>query len=309
MSNYLFFQQLGKGGFGEVWLAQSTVTGETVAVKFLHNLDPEAVKRFRREIRLLSEEINNRFVVDVLDYNLATDQPYFVMEYCAGGSLRERVGKFRWKEAAEVLSHTVQALRSVHRKGGYHRDIKPDNILLAHDAESGERLFKLSDFGLGRTPHNNSTAMTNSPCGTTGYIAPEVLLGHGYSPAADIYSLGVTIIELITGQKNSHIAYHAGGSPLAFTNLLNKMTDNHAAQRPHLLHIVRVLDKLLNAPKRSPQMMAATLMTSPSRPQVGDWLVLGAGALGLLALLAGGEDKKWDAQVGRYRRADGRFAS
>jgi serine/threonine protein kinase len=291
-------------------LAEVESTGTRVAIKLLNRITEDARNRFRREVRLLHEQINNRFVVDVLAHDLTTATPYIVMEYCEGGSLRQYVGKqCDWKTAAQILSCAVQGLAGIHRAGGYHRDIKPDNLLLRGDGQGGW-IIKVSDFGLGRTPNSQSSIMTHSPAGTQGYMAPEIVSGSPYHPAADIYSLGVTIIELLTGQRSNR-AQQSAQVPLEFIQLLNAMTNAIPHQRPSIQKISAALYSILERrqPLRRPEAMRdAQPQPQPVSPRfnLSTGLFI-AGGLALLALLAGGDDTQWDARVGRYRGSDGQF--
>lgn len=308
---YRFIKSLGRGAFGEVWLAERESDDAPVAVKFLHDITEGALSRFRREVRLLSEHLDNRFVVDIKGHDLSASPPYFVMEFCEGGSLRQYVGRqWAWQEAARVLSCAVQGLAGLHRAVGYHRDVKPDNLLLAKDGR-GKWLVKVSDFGLGRTPDPLSSTMTNSPGGTFGYMAPEIVSGGEYICAADIYSLGVTIIELLTGRRGNRISPSAE-VPAALALLLNDMTDADQRRRPTVEVIGARLYAVLKpegqpaAPQAAPTATRASAAAAQQPAKIGaGWLV--GGAVALLALLAAGDDKKWDARVGRYRGDDGRF--
>lgn len=312
LNGYRRVQLLGRGSFGEVWLAETEADGSRVAIKFLHDVTQGALNRFRREVRLLREHINNRFVVDIKGHDLSASPPYFVMEYCEGGSLRQFIGRpWPWQAAARVLSCAVQGLTGLHRVVGYHRDIKPDNLLRAKDGQ-GRWLVKVSDFGLGRTPDPGSSTMTNSPGGTFGYMAPEIVSGGDYTPAADVYSLGVTIIELLTGRRGS-VLLPSPQVPDAFTSLLNDMTNTEPQKRPSLAVIsVRLYSILKPVGRPAPQVAAPPPVQSQAaavapQPKIGaGWLI---GGVALLALLARGDDKKWDSKVGRYRGEDGRFKS
>lgn len=250
IAGYNFINNLGRGSFGEVWLAEGQAGRIRVAVKLLHNLQGDALDRFRREIRLLSENIDNKFVVNIFDHDLYATPPYVVMEYCEGVSLRQWVGQpCDPKTAAWVLSCAVQGLEGIHRAGGYHRDIKPDNLLLGKD-ENGKWIVKVSDFGLARTPDTNSTPMTDSPRGTLAYMAPEVLSGGHYTPAADIYSLGITVIELLTGMKDRRAAMPSL-VPTALATLLRRMADDDPSKRPSIRDISASLQSLLQPEARA----------------------------------------------------------
>jgi serine/threonine protein kinase len=308
ITGYNFINRLGRGSFGEVWLAEVASSRARVAIKILHNLRGDALDRFRREIRLLSENINNKFIVDIFDHALYATPPHVVMEYCEGGSLRQWVGQpCDPRTAAWVLSCAVQGLEGIHRAGGYHRDIKPDNLLLAKD-ENGKWIVKVSDFGLARTPDPNSTPMTDSPRGTLAYMAREVLSGGRHTTAADVYSLGITVIELLTGMKD-HRAVLPHLVPPALAVLLHRMVDDNPSNRPSVRDISASLQNLLQpevqAVRQEPPQVTQPQTAAPQFKIGPGWII--GGGLALLALLAGGDDKKWDSNVGRYRGQDGRF--
>src|SRR5262249_12934013 len=163
-----------------------------VAVKALARGSASDLERFTRELRMLRTQITNRHVVDVLDWDLGHDPPYLVMEFCEGGPLRAWVGKKPpWRSVAVALAHAINGLHGLHRADGFHRDIKPDNLLMGKDSATGEMVVKVADFGLARAPVTATGPMTRSAMGTPGYIAPEVLAGAPYAASADIYSLGV----------------------------------------------------------------------------------------------------------------------
>lgn len=309
IAGYDFINRLGRGSFGEVWLAESQATRSRVAIKFLHNLQGDALDRFRREIRLLSENVNNKFVVDIIDHALYATPPHIVMEYCEGDSLRQWVGQpCDPRTAAWVLSCAVQGLEGIHRAGGYHRDIKPDNLLLAKGG-NGKWIVKVSDFGLARTPDPNSTPMTDSPLGTLAYMAREVPLGGAHTPAADVFSLGITVIELLTGVRDNR-ALLPPTVPLALAALVRSMVDDDPSGRPSIKDISASLQNILRpevqVAQQSPPPQVAQQQEAAPQFKIGPGWIIGGG-LALLALLAGGNDKKWDSNVGRYRGPDGRF--
>ena len=309
INGYNFINKLGRGSFGEVWLAEEQASRARVAIKLLHNLQGDALDRFRREIRLLSENINNKFVVDIFDHDLYATPPHVVMEYCEGGSLRQWVGQpCDPRTAAWALSCAVQGLEGIHRAGGYHRDIKPDNLLLAKD-ENGKWIVKVSDFGLARTPDPNSTPMTDSPRGTYAYMAREILSGGRHTPAADVYSLGITVIELLTGARDRRAALPPSVPP-ALAALLRRMADDDPLKRPSVRDISASLQALLQpevqVARQAPPPQAAQQQAVAPQFKIGPGWIIGGG-LALLALLAGGDDKRWDSNVGRYRGSDGRF--
>ncbi len=300
---YRIERLLGSGGFGEVYLAEDCFMGSSVAIKILRDRSFDAGDRFRRELRILRSQLNNRHVATVLDADLEALPPYIVLEYCARGSLRQWVDQRRpWRDVAVALAHAMFGLRDVHALGGFHRDLKPDNLLLAEDDAAGELIVKVADFGLARVPSTSSDLMTNDARGTFGYTAPEVLLGHPFTAASDVYALGITAVELITGARDPAVALP--GIPESFAKLIRAMTVPTASQRPTLDELARKFNALLQ-----PTVPPATAShDKPSAASGGGWLVLlGLGAAALAAWTRGNE-KDWDASVGRYRGLDGRFA-
>lgn len=249
IENYEVLYKLGEGGFGTVYLAQHKFTKELFAVKFLQRADEEIQKRFSREIKLLRQLGDVPVIVDIFDYGYYGNLPYYVMEYCQQGSLRKYVGFFNLKMAMYVLNHIGFALTNVHHHDGFHRDIKPDNILSASHPD-GTPLFKLSDFGLSRIADTSST-FTANPMGTFLYAAPEILKGHEYTDKADIYSLGITIIEIMTGKRDKKGLNLIGGSTHirmiveALKMLLKSMPSEDPAKRPTAHKVWLRVDKLL----------------------------------------------------------------
>jgi len=292
---------IGTGSFGEVRLCTVNDTGRQVALKFLHNISEDTLRRFNREGRILYENLDNKFVVDLLDYNLNVSPPFLVLEYCKHGSLAGWVTQRRsWETVALALSHATQGLAGIHHVRGFHRDIKPDNLLLTTDQED-KLIVKLSDFGLARTPFSVTGSMTASPAGTEGYIAPEIRAGGRFTPAADIYSLGITGIELLTGSKASDQLLFCG-APQSFRSNLQLMAATDPLRRPNIQHISQSLVELLE--NANLETIGADMVR---RKGISPGWVLGG--LALLALLAGGKDNEWDRSVRRYRGPDGRFTS
>lgn len=297
---YRLINKLGRGSFGEVWLAEEDSNKEHVAIKFL--LDSQFSANFAREVRNLHRQIDNYYVVEIFRWNLDATPPYFVMEYCQGGSLRHYCGnRQEWKNVAFILMNVINGLHGIHKTGGFHRDIKPDNILLSHD-EKNAPVYVLSDMGLARIPTLSlSSTMTESPHGTDAYKAPELFLPNArFTDKCDIYSLGVTMIELLIGKRETFLM-HSLGVPVRFTNLLNRMVSTAPDQRPDTVAIGQELNRLTEPDSPTPP--------SDSPPNLGTILLGGLAIVGLIKLLAGGDEKYWDEDVKRYRGEDGKFRS
>lgn len=300
-SKYEIIKELGRGGFGHVYLAREKRTGRKVAIKVLQRVDEISLKRFMREGKRLYEQLDNEFVVDFIDCDFNAKPPYIVIEYCEFGSLRRWVTeRHSWEDVASALLHAAIGLSQIHSIGGFHRDIKPDNLLLGYTA-SGNWIVKVADFGLARVPITSSGAITKSPMGTEGYIAPEVLSGYEYHSGADIFSLGITGIELLTGMR-SVMGLATQQPPLAFNQLLLKMIAPHFSQRPNIHQLIQELERILRS--TSSQAVSADDPVA-SLLKVGGALLIGLGVVSLL----GSEPKQWDGNVKRYRGSNGKFCA
>lgn len=309
---YRNLSYLGGGAFGEVWLAVDSWTAQHVAVKYLKKDDHDAQDRFRREARILHEQAKNRYIVDLLDWNFDTDVPYIVVEYCSGGSLRGWVGQNRpWPEVVSILTHAAEGLAGIHAANGFHRDIKPENLLIAIDATTNTYTIKVADFGLARLPSRFSSNMTNSPAGTRGYMAPEIINGGAYHASADIFSLGVVATELLTGSREL-ASLRSAVIPTSLLHLILRMRSIDSAVRPNCQQVTRELIALLNAPiqfqAQPPLPVSAPTGASNGNGGGGAFLIgLAALAAGAVLAVASGGSSNWDSSVGRYRGKDGRF--
>jgi len=204
---YRIQKELGRGGFGVVYLAEDTqLLSKLVVVKIL-TLDAAddawILKKFNQEMEALSR-INHPGVIGSLDAGqTAEGKPFLVMQYVEGGSLRAEIreGGIEIARAAGIVRQTGQALSAAHDKGIWHRDIKPENILLQRAAE-GEEYAKLIDFGIasGADSQFEASGMKTKVAGSFSYMAPEQFQAKAVAQS-DVYSLGVVAYELITGKK------------------------------------------------------------------------------------------------------------
>jgi hypothetical protein len=190
---------LAAGGMGAVWVADDAVLGRQVAVKLLSEAlagDGLAAERLRREARAAAG-LEHPGIARVLDLGEDRGRPYLVMELLHGESLAQRLaraGPLPPAEAARVVAAAAEALQVAHRAGIVHRDVKPGNVFLTGDGE-----VKLLDFGIASAA--NEAALTGGDLiGTAAYLAPERMLGHDATPAADVYALGVLLYELLAGR-------------------------------------------------------------------------------------------------------------
>lgn len=205
---------LGRGGMGTVWRAEDETLGRTVAVKelrFPSSIDEDEKRRLitrtLREAKAIAR-IRNTSAVTVYDVVDEDDRPWIVMELVEGKSLAEVIredGLLEPKRAAEVGLAVLDVLRSAHREGILHRDVKPSNVLISEDGR-----VVLTDFGIAQVEGDPSITSTGMLVGAPSYISPERARGHKPGPAADMWSLGGLLYAAVEGappyDKGSAIA-------------------------------------------------------------------------------------------------------
>ncbi len=193
-------EHIGRGGFADVYRAEQLSLRRTVAVKVLRAQasDADAEARFERECHAIGAVSDHPHIVGVHEGGFTRNgRAYLVMEYLPGGSLYERLvddGPLPVPEIVDIGIKIGKALAVAHRTGVLHRDVKPANIMISAYGEPA-----LGDFGIARVEGGHQTA-TGMVTASFAHAAPEVLEGHPSTAAADIYSLGSTIFELMTGQ-------------------------------------------------------------------------------------------------------------
>lgn len=198
---YRIVEQLGSGGMATVFKAYHANLDRYVAIKVLHpafKQDPNFLSRFQREARIVAK-LQHPAIVPVYDFNEHDGQPYLVMRFIEGETLKARLSKgdLPLPEVVRVLHPVGEALQYAHGQGVLHRDVKPSNVLLTPDGQ----VF-LADFGLARIAQaGESTLSQDALVGTPQYISPEQARGDSDLDArTDIYSLGVVLYELLIGR-------------------------------------------------------------------------------------------------------------
>jgi serine/threonine-protein kinase len=196
---YMIVRKIGAGGMADVYLAEDQELGRRVAIKILngrHANDAQFIERFRREAKNAAA-LNHPNIVSIYDRGEAEDTYYIAMEYLDGRSLKELIvgrGAAPVNVAVEYARQILSALRFAHRHGIVHRDIKPHNVLVDREGR-----VKVTDFGIARAGTSQMTE-AGSIVGTAQYLSPEQARGTEVDQRSDLYSLGIVLYELLTGQ-------------------------------------------------------------------------------------------------------------
>ncbi|MFK0141572.1 serine/threonine-protein kinase [Streptomyces murinus] len=276
---------LGRGGMGTVWRAEDETLGRTVAVKELRfptNIDEEEKRRLitrtLREAKAIAR-IRNNSAVTVFDVVDEDDRPWIVMELVEGKSLAEVIredGVLEPRRAAEVGLAVLDVLRSAHREGILHRDVKPSNVLIADDGR-----VVLTDFGIAQVEGDPSITSTGMLVGAPSYISPERARGHKPGPAADLWSLGGLLYAAVEGVP----PYDKGSAIATLTAVMTEQLDEpknagplrdviyglltkDPAERLDDAGARALLDKVIHA--REPEPLDATrVVPLPAQPAEG----------------------------------------
>lgn len=191
---------IGVGGMAVVYKAHDNVENRTVAIKILKDefvSNEEFIRRFKNESKAIAV-LSHPNIVKVYDVSFGDLIQYIVMEYIDGITLKEfieRQGSLRWKDAVYFTIQILKGLQHAHDKGIVHRDIKPQNIMVLSDGT-----IKVADFGIARFARNEQRTITDKAIGSVHYISPEQARGEKTDEKSDIYSVGVMLYEMLTGQ-------------------------------------------------------------------------------------------------------------
>jgi serine/threonine protein kinase len=201
---YRLDAQIGAGGMSTVYRAFDTVLERQVAIKLMHReiaSDSDQLERFRREARAVAQ-LNHPHVVGVIDAGEDNGTPYIVFEYVEGETLKDRIRRYGRLPVGEAVAYAIEiarALGAAHEHQIVHRDVKPQNVLIDEEGTA-----KVTDFGIARSLTEEGLTADGRVLGTTDYVSPEQALGQDVGPQSDLYSLGVVLFEMLTGDVPFH---------------------------------------------------------------------------------------------------------
>lgn len=205
IGSYLLGKRIGEGAFAKVRQGFHTVTGEKVAVKIIEKKDasPYVIKNLYREAKIM-KMMNHTNIVELYEVLETKDNFYLVMEFCTGGGLVDYIymmERLTENLARRLVKQLMSAVAEMHKKGIVHRDLKIENFLLTDGND-----LKIIDFGLSNTTPVATYEKTGvypqileTGCGSPAYAAPELIAGHNYGPQVDVWSIGVSLYVMLTG--------------------------------------------------------------------------------------------------------------
>lgn len=208
-SRYVIVKKLGEGGMADVYLALDTVLNREVALKMLRGnlaLEPVSLLRFQREANS-TLALNHPNIVEIYDVGEDTGRHFIIMEYIRGKTLKQLIaqrGAMEKQEAVSIMDQLVGAVKEAHKHNIIHRDIKPQNVLVKDDGT-----VKIADFGIATVADAMQLTQADTVLGSVHYLAPELARGESATYQSDIYALGITFYELLTGQVP-----HRGDQPI-----------------------------------------------------------------------------------------------
>ncbi len=220
---------IGQGGMGEVSLALDIKLNRKVAIKRIRgqSVDSQvALRRFMTEAQAIAQ-LNHYHIVNVYDFGHDQNGPYLILEYVSGGTLAEKLksGPLSLERSIEITCQLCDGLAKVHAAGIIHRDIKPANILLTPEGDP-----KLTDFGLARHEFTDTgLTTTGAMIGTLGFMSPEQTNSSQVDARSDIYSLGATLYQMVTG--SSPRAIYLDDVPSSIKDILRKALKDNKDQR------------------------------------------------------------------------------
>ncbi len=197
---YRLEARIGAGGMSTVYRAMDTTLQRQVAIKLMNRevaTDSDQLERFRREARAVAQ-LSHAHIVGVIDAGEDNGRPYIVFEYVDGETLKERIRRLGQLPVTEAVAYAIEiarALGAAHARHIVHRDVKPQNVLIDEEGRA-----RVTDFGIARTLDEDGLTADGRVLGTTDYVAPEQALGQPVTGQSDLYSLGIVLYEMLTGE-------------------------------------------------------------------------------------------------------------
>jgi eukaryotic-like serine/threonine-protein kinase len=197
---YRLEARIGSGGMSTVYRALDETLQRQVAIKLMNRevtSDSDQLERFRREARAVAQ-LSHPHIVGVIDAGEDEGRPYIVFEYVEGETLKERIRRNGRLPIAEAVAYGIEiarALGAAHARHIVHRDVKPQNVLIDEEGSA-----KVTDFGIARTLDEEGLTADGRVLGTTDYVSPEQALGQDVTGQSDLYSLGIVLYEMVTGE-------------------------------------------------------------------------------------------------------------
>ena len=197
---YRLEARIGAGGMSTVYRALDVTLERQVAIKLMNRevaSDSDQLERFRREARAVAQ-LSHPHIVGVIDAGEDEGRPYIVLEYVEGETLKDRIRRQGRLPIAEAVAYAIEiarALGAAHARHIVHRDVKPQNVLIDEEGSA-----KVTDFGIARTLEEDGLTADGRVLGTTDYVSPEQALGQHVTGQSDLYSLGIVLYEMLTGE-------------------------------------------------------------------------------------------------------------
>src|SRR3954447_473751 len=233
-------ERVGSGGMSTVYRAFDETLERWVAIKLLQadiRGDDDSIERFRREARAVAR-LNHPHVVTVIDAGEDDGAPYIVFEYVAGETLKDRIKRLGRLPITDALAYAIEisrALEAAHAERLVHRDVKPQNVLLDNEGRA-----KVTDFGIARSLEGDGLTLAGRVLGTTDYVSPEQALGQEVTQQSDIYSLGIVLYEMLTGD----VPYKADAPvAVAMKHVREPMPDVRRARREVSAVTASIIDR------------------------------------------------------------------